>query len=122
MRTSLLGIGSIGVPSGYLTGLVVLKLTSSPMIRWLVGKDPFEALALLRMVGGHSRIEAVWRRAPLLGRGFLLVCRLEREDGWTDRAHKGPVLQLDKSPCVGQTSSCGAKSSCTGPICLQALD
>ena len=41
--------------------------------------NPFEALALLRMVGGHYTVW--WRRAPLLGRGFLLICSWIRRKG-----------------------------------------
>ena len=51
------------------------------MIQWLVGMNPFEALALLRMVGGYHNVW--WRRAPLLGRGFS--SSIVGAGGWVDQ-------------------------------------
>ena len=52
------------------------------MIQLLVGMNPFEALALLKMVDSYHIVW--WHRAPLLRRGFLLVC------SWSGRMG-GPV-------------------------------
>ena len=56
-----IGIGGPTL-SGYPNKPMRLRLTGSLMIRGPVGKDPFEALALPRMVGGHHA--EWWRRAP----------------------------------------------------------
>ena len=75
-----------------------------------MGMDPFKALAFLRMVGGHSH--TVWF-------GVVPCCKEEGfslsvigAGGWVDRlspfgsgASMG-LLVWDKSPCVGQVSSC----------------
>ena len=73
-----------GVPRGVVTLTSRgLRPTGSLMIRGPVGKDPFEALASLRVVGGHSR--GVMATCPVDSDGkFLLVC------SWSGRMG-GPV-------------------------------
>ena len=70
-----------------------LTLVSALKTRALAGKGPFEALA---RGGRGTAIHGWWCQLPVSqGSEFLLVCRLEREDGSGPvEAHKGPGFQL----------------------------
>ena len=89
-------VSGIPVKAGILTSQGGLSLSVMLMTRVLTGKGPFEALAC----GGRgTAIDGWWCHSLLLGYKFLLVCRLEQEDGWPSQAHLGPGLQLKICLC-----------------------